>query len=72
MYNISIEKYKDMLKNTVFAQNHYSKTAEGIYKVRHHSIRSMKGLAYYNQSYYENIYSYNLMASLLKYLNEIS
>ena len=70
--NILIEKYKDLLKNPVFEQDYWSRTAVGIYKIGHDSIRLMKWICYYDRSYYENINYYDLMASICKYLNEIS
>ena len=33
-----MEKYKEMLKNPDFEQNHHSITPTGIYKIRHDSI----------------------------------
>ena len=39
---ILIEKYKDMLENFDFEQNYWSRTAIGIYKIGHDSIRLMK------------------------------
>ena len=56
-----------MLENTDFEQNYWSKTAEGIYKIRHDSIRLMKWLAYYDPFYYENINFYDLMGSIGKF-----
>ena len=61
-----------MLENSDFEQNHWSRTATGIYKKRHDSIRLMKCICYYDRSYYEKINYYDLMASVCKYLNEIS
>ena len=52
---ISIEKYKDMLKNPNFEQNKYSLTSTGIYKIGHDSIRLMKWICFIDRSYYENI-----------------
>ena len=40
--NILIEKYKNMLLNPNFEQNHWSRTAGGIYKIRHDSNRLTK------------------------------
>ena len=37
--NKLIEIYKDMLKNPDFEQNYWSRTATGIYKIGHDSIR---------------------------------
>ena len=70
--NILIEKYKNMLENSDFEQNYWSRTATGIYKIGHDSIRLMKWICYYDRSYYENIIYYDLMASILTCLNEIS
>ena len=72
--NILIEKYKDMLENPNFEQNHYSITSTGIYRIAHDSIRLMKWICHYDRSYYENINYYDLMGSICKYLilNEIS
>ena len=61
-----------MLENSYFEQNHWSKTAEGFYKMGHDSIRLMKWICYYDRSYYENINYYDLMGSLSYHLNEIS
>ena len=61
-----------MLENPDFEQNQYSRTATSIYKIGHDSIRLMKWIAYYDRSYYENISYYDLMGSILKYLNEFS
>ena len=70
--NILIEKYKDLLRNPDFEQNHWSRTAEGIYKIGHDSIRLMKFICYYDRSYYENINYYDLMGGICNHLNEIS
>ena len=70
--NILIEKYKDMLKNPDFEQNYWSRTATGIYKIGHDSIRLMKWICYYDRLYYENINYFDLMGSIcdfLKYIN---
>ena len=53
--NILIEIYKDMLLNSNFEQNYWSRTAKGIYKIGHDSIRLVKWICYYDRSYYENI-----------------
>ena len=66
------EKYKDLLKNPDFKQNYWSRSATDIYKIGHDSIRLMKWICYYDRSYYENINYYDLMASILTCLNEIS
>ena len=70
--NNLIEIYKDMIKNPDFEQNCWSRTAKGIYKIGHDSIRLMKWICYYDRSYYENINYYDLMGSLCNHLNEIS
>ena len=70
--HILIEKYKDMLKSPDFEQIYWSRTAQGIYKIGLDSIRLKKRLAYYDRSFYENINYYDMMGSVLKYLNEIS
>ena len=61
-----------MLENSDFEQNHWPRTATGIYKIGHDSIRSMKWICYYNRSHYENVNYYDLMVSICKHLNEIS
>ena len=63
-----IEIYKDMLKNPNFEQNYWSRTAKGIYKIGHYSIRLMKWICYYDRSYYENINYYDLMSSICIFL----
>ena len=70
--NILIEKYKDLLKNPDFEQNYWSRTAQGVYKICHDSIRLMKWICYYDRSFYENVNYFDLMASVCKHLNEIS
>ena len=69
--NTSIEIYKNVLENPDFEQNYWSRTATGIYKIGHDSIRLMKWICYYDRSYYENINYYDLMGSLCNHLNEI-
>ena len=61
-----------MLENPDFEQNHYTITSTGIYRIGHDSIRLMKWMCYYDRSYYENVNYYDLMASILTCLNEIS
>ena len=61
-----------MLENSDFEQNFWSRTAIGIYKIGHDSIRLMKWICYYDGSYYENINYYDLMSSVCNHLNEIS
>ena len=60
-----------MLKNPDFEQDYWSRTAQGVYKIAHDSIRLLKWICYYDRSYYENKNYYDLMASVCKYLNEI-
>ena len=50
----------------------YSRNSSCIYKIGHDSIRLMKWLAYHDGSYDENINYYDLMGSILKFLNEIA
>ena len=70
--NTLIQIYKDMLKNPNFEQSYWPKTATGIYKIGHDSIRLMKWICFYDRSYYEIINYYDMMASICKHLNEIS
>ena len=60
-----------MLQNPDFEQDYWSKTAEGIYKIGHDSIRLLKWLANYERSYYEKINYYDLTGSICKNLSEI-
>ena len=60
-----------MLENSDFEQNYWSRTATGIYKNVHYSIRLMKWICYFDRSYHENINYYDLMGSVCKYLIEI-
>ena len=69
---ILIEKYTDMLKILDFEQDFWSRTATGIYKKGHNSVRLMKWICYYDRSYYENINYYDLMGSVCKHLNELT
>ena len=67
-----IEIYKDLLKNPDFERNYWSRTAQGVYKIGHDSIRLMKWICYHDRSSYENINYYELMASICEFLkNEI-
>ena len=61
-----------MIKNPDFEQDYYSRTATGNDKFGHDSIRLLKWLIYYDRSYYDNMNYYDLMGSILKFLNEIS
>ena len=69
--NTLIEIYKIMLENCVFEQKYWSKTATGVSKIGHDSIRLMKWICYCDRTYYENINYYYLMGSVCNYLNEI-
>ena len=42
-----------MSENLDFEQDHYSRTAERIFKTGHGSLRIMKWLFFYDRSYYE-------------------
>ena len=53
--NTLFEKYKKMLENPKIEQNHCSITSNGMYKTGHGIIRLMKGICFYNRSYYWNI-----------------
>ena len=59
-----------MLKNPDFDQNYYSRTATGIYKIGHDSVRLIKWLAYYDSFYYGTNNYYEMMGSTLKCFNE--
>ena len=61
-----------MTENPDFEPKQWSKTAQGIYKIGHDSIRLMKWICYYDRSFYEKINYYDLMGSICKHLNEIS
>ena len=70
--NTLMDKYKNMLENPDFEQDFWSRTAEGIYKIGHDSIRLMKWLIYPDRCYYDIMNYFDLMGSICKYLNEIS
>ena len=57
-----------MSENPDFDQNYWSRTAEGIYKVGHDSIRLKKWLIYYDRSFYDNMNYFDLMGSICKHL----
>ena len=61
-----------MIKNPYCEQDYWSRTAQGVYKLGHDSIRLTKWICYYDRSYYDNINYYDIMASLCNHLNEIS
>ena len=64
--NTLFEKYKDMLENPDFEQDHWSRTAEGFYKIGQDSIKLMKRLFYYDRSYHNNLNFFGLMGSSCK------
>ena len=71
--NILIEINKDMLKNPIIEQDFWSRTATGIYKIGHDSIRLMKCICYYDRSYYENIkFQPNKVSNYKQYFNELN
>ena len=61
-----------MLENPDFERKYFSRAAIGLFKIGYASIRIKKWLAYYDQSIYENLIYYDLLGSVLKYINEIS
>ena len=69
--SILTEKYEDMLENPDFEQVYWSRTAMGIYRNEHDSVRLTNSLAYYDRSYYENNNYSDLKGTILKSLNEI-
>ena len=69
--NSLIGKYEERLENYNFEPDYYSRTAIGVYKMAHDSLRLMKWLAYYDRSYHEKISNYDLMGSFSKDLYEI-
>ena len=64
-----VEKYKNM--NPVFEQKHYSRPAEGSYRIGHECIRLMEWMAYFNRCS-ENMNYFYLMASVFSVFIEIS
>ena len=61
-----------MMKNPDFEHDYWSRTATGIYKIGLDNIRLMKWFCFFDRSYYENVNYFDLMGSVLKFLNEIS
>ena len=43
-----------MLENSDFEHDYWSRTATGLYKKGHDSIRLMKCICFHDRSYYEN------------------
>ena len=70
--NTLIDVYKDMMKNPDFEQDYWSRTATGVYKIGHDSIRLLKWICYYDRSFYENINYYDLMGSICRYNTDIT
>ena len=66
------ELYKDMSKNPDFEQEFWSRAAQGVNKIAHDCLRLMKWICYYDRSYCENIYYYDLMGSIRKHSIELS
>ena len=66
--SILFEKFKGISEKPDFEQDHSSRTAEGIYKIEHDSIRLLKWLIYYDRSYYDNMNYFDLMESICKQL----
>ena len=58
-----------MMKNQYFEQGYWSRTATGIYKIGHDSIRLTNWICYNDRSYYENKNCYDLMGSVCRYNN---
>ena len=52
---IIIKKLELMLERPDLEQDNWSRTATGIYRIGHDSIRIMKWICYFDRSYYENI-----------------
>ena len=69
--DILTEKFKDMLKNPNFDQDHYSRTAQGIYKIGHDSFRLMKLLIHYYRSFYDNLNYFDSLGFICNYLIDI-
>ena len=61
-----------MKKNPDFEENYFSKTAEGIHKISHYSIRTLKCLCYADRPLNENSYYSDLMATVLTCPIEVS
>ena len=61
-----------MLDFPDFEQECWSRTATGVYKIGHDSIRLMKWICYYDRSYYEIVNYYDLMGSLCRYHIDIT
>ena len=64
---ILTEKYKNIIENLDFEQNKYSLTSTGINKIALDSIRLLNWICYYDRSYYEIIYYYDMMGSLCRH-----
>ena len=66
---VLVEKYRKV--NEDFEQSYYGRTAKGVYKLSDESIRFLEWMAYYD-GFHENVNSFDLMDSILNFLNEIS
>ena len=63
--DILIENYKNMLELPDFEQDYWSRTATGVYKIGHDSIRILKWICYYERSHYENVKYFDLLGSFV-------
>ena len=61
-----------MLEKPIFEQDYWSKTATGIYKIGHGSIRLMKWLIYYGRSFFDNMNYFDLRGSICKHNIDIT
>ena len=61
-----------MIKNSDFEQDYWSRTAQGVYKIGHDSIRLMKWICYHDRTFYDNINYCELMGSVCRYIIEIT
>ena len=59
----SVGKYRHL--NPYFDQSFYSTPAKFIHSIGYDSIRRMKWMVHYYDTYYENIFYFDLMASAL-------
>ena len=63
--NFLFGKYNKVKKNPDFEENYFSKTAEGIHRISHYSIRILKCLCYADTLFNENSNDSDLMATVL-------
>ena len=59
-----------MLENPTFEHDYWSRTAAGVYKIGHDSIRLMKWLIYHDRSYYDRMNYFDLLGSIVKEVRE--